>query len=138
MMDSNRIFVDTNVIIGAWAGNTDDDRCLKYLFSLKGKRLYISTLSIAQFVSIYQKKRTNDEIRKQVKYLLSKFNLVGFAEKDVEVAIDEASHDIEDNIQYVLCHKVKCGHFITNNIKDYSGYFLLNVLKPIQIRQINQ
>ena len=34
MMDSNRIFVDTNVIIGAWAGNTDDDRCLKYLFSL--------------------------------------------------------------------------------------------------------
>jgi hypothetical protein len=36
MMDSNRIFVDTNVIIGAWAGNTDDDRCLKYLFSLKG------------------------------------------------------------------------------------------------------
>ena len=102
MMDSNRIFVDTNVIIGAWAGNADDDRCLKYLFSLKGKRLYISTLSIAQFVSVYQKKRTNEEIRKQVKYLLSKFNLVGFAEKDVEVAIDEASHDIEDNIQYVL------------------------------------
>jgi len=39
MMDSNRIFVDTNVIIGAWAGSTDDDRCLKYLFSLKGKTL---------------------------------------------------------------------------------------------------
>ena len=63
MMDSNRIFVDTNVLVGAWSGNTDDERCLKYLVTLKGKRLYISTLSIAQFVSVFQKKRTVDEIR---------------------------------------------------------------------------
>lgn len=138
MMDSNRIFVDTNVLVGAWAGREKDELCLQYLFSLKGKRLYSSTLSIAQFVSVFQKKRTNDEIRRQVKYLLSKFNLVTFAEKDVEVAIDEVSHDIEDNIQYVLCRKMNCGHFITNNIKDYSGYFLLNVLRPSQSRQINQ
>ena len=137
-MDSNRIFVDTNVIIGAWAGRSSDERCLQYLFSLKGKRLYLSTLSIAQFVSVYQKKRTNEEIRKQVKYLISKFNLVSFAEKDIETAIDGTSHDIEDNIQYVLCRKMNCGHFITNNIKDYSSFFLLNVLKPSQSRQINQ
>jgi len=96
---------------------------------VEGKRLYISTLSIAQFVSVFQKKRTNDEIRRQVKYLLSKFNLVTFAEKDVEVAIDEVSHDIEDNIQYVLCRKMNCGHFITNNIKDYSGYFFAQCIE---------
>lgn len=69
MMDSNRIFVDTNVLVGAWAGKQADEKCLRYLFSLKGKRLYTSTLSIAQFVSIFEKKRSADEIRAQVKYL---------------------------------------------------------------------
>lgn len=137
-MDSNRIFVDTNVLIGAWADKEKDKKCLQYLFSLRGKRLYISTLSIAQFVSTFQKKRTKDEICKQVKYLISKFILIEFSEKDVEKAVDESSPDIEDNMQYVLCRKMNCQHFITNNVKDYSGYFLLNVLKPNQIRQINQ
>lgn len=139
MTDSNRIFVDTNVIIGAWAGRPNDVRCLQYLFALKGKRLYLSTLSIAQFVSVFQKKRPADDIRKHVKYLLTKFNMVAFAEKDIEAAMDETDNaDIEDSIQYALCRKVKCQHFITNNIKDYSGYYLLNVLKPSQSRRINQ
>lgn len=138
MMNQNHIFVDTNVLIGAWSGRTSDVLCLQYLFSLKGKRLYSSTLSIAQFISVFQKKRSNDEIRKRVKYLQTKFNLISFTETDVTKAIDEVSPDIEDNIQYVLCRKMNCLHFITNNIKDYSGYFLLNVLKPNQSRQINQ
>lgn len=138
MMDSNRIFVDTNVLVGAWLGQPDDERCLKYLFALKGKKLYVSTLSIAQFVSVFQKKRTADEIREKVKYLQTKFNLVGFVEKDVDDALVETSPDIEDSIQYTLSRKVRCQHFITNNIKDYTGYFLLNVLKPSQVRQINQ
>lgn len=138
MTDNNRIFVDTNVIIGAWAGRTSDERCLQYLFTLKGKRLYLSTLSVAQFVSVLQKKRTPDDIRRQVRYLLTKFNMVAFVEKDIEAAMDESANDIEDSIQYTLCRKVKCQHFITNNIKDYSGYCLLNVLKPDKIRRINQ
>lgn len=138
MMDSNRIFVDTNVLVGAWSGKPDDERCLKYLFALKGKRLFISTLSIAQFVSIFQKKRNTAEIRAQVKYLQTKFNLVGFVEKDVDEALSENAADIEDSIQYTLSRKVRCLHFVTNNIKDYTGFFLLNVLKPSQIRQIDQ
>ena len=138
MMDHNRIFIDTNVLIGAWAGEQNDIQCLHYLFSLKGKRLYSSTLSIAQFVSVFQKRKTNNEIRRKVKYLQTKLNLISFTEKDIDKAIDEVSPDLEDNIQYVLCRKLKCLHFVTNNIKDYSGYFLLNVLKPHQSRQINQ
>lgn len=138
MMNQNHIFVDTNVLIGAWSGRQGDILCLQYLFSLKGKKLYSSTLSIAQFISVFQKKRSNDEIRKRVKYLQTKFNLISFTETDISKAIDEESPDIEDNIQYVLCRKTNCLHFITNNIKDYSGYFLLNVLKPEQSRQINQ
>lgn len=52
MMDSNRIFVDTNVLVGAWLGQPDDERCLKYLFALKGKRLYVSTF-ICNPISVF-------------------------------------------------------------------------------------
>ena len=57
----NHIFVDTNVLIGAYSGDsryqTDSD-CLHYLYSIVGKRLYISTLSVAQLISVYQKRKT--------------------------------------------------------------------------------
>ncbi|MBQ6729938.1 MAG: PIN domain-containing protein [Bacteroidales bacterium] len=138
MMDKNHIFVDTNVLIGAWAGRQADENCLRYLFSLKGKKLYTSTLSIAQFVSVFQKTRGNDEIRAQVKYLQTKFNLVGVVEKDIDSALSETAADIEDSIQYALSRKVKCLHFVTNNIKDYTDFFMLNVLRPQQVRQIDQ
>ena len=138
IMNINHIYVDTNVIIGAFANNENDKNCLQYLFSLKGKKLYISSLSIAQFVAVFQKKTTAEDLLKKVKYLLTKFNIVSFTEKDIQESLSEKSPDFEDNIQFTICRKVKCQHFITNNIKDYSGYFLLNILKPSQVRKINQ
>ena len=56
----NHIFVDTNVLIGAYSGDTrfqTDSDCLHYLYSIVGKRLYTSTLSVAQLISVFQKKR---------------------------------------------------------------------------------
>lgn len=138
MMNNNHIFVDTNVLIGAWIGQPADSRCLEYLFSLTGKQLYISTLSVAQFVAVFQDRKKNAEIKKMVEYFLSKFHLVSFTEKDVEAALKETEHDIEDNIQFVLCRKVKCQHVITNNIKDYRKYNILNILPPEQCRKVNQ
>jgi len=44
----NNVFIDTNVLIGAYCENDTDKRCLQYLYSLKGKRLFISSLSFAQ------------------------------------------------------------------------------------------
>ena len=46
----NHIFVDTNVLVGGYSGDArfqKDADCLHYLYSLTGKRLYISTLSVA-------------------------------------------------------------------------------------------
>ena len=57
--------MDTNVLIGAYSGDTryqTDSDCLHYLYSIVGKWLYISTLSVAQLISVYQKHKTNDEI----------------------------------------------------------------------------
>ena len=52
----NHIFIDTNVLIGAYSGDArfqKDSECLHYLCSLIGKRLYISSLSVAQLISFY-------------------------------------------------------------------------------------
>jgi predicted nucleic acid-binding protein len=54
----NRIFVDTNVLVGGYSGDVrfqKDADCLHYLYSLTGKRLYVSSLSVAQLISVYQK-----------------------------------------------------------------------------------
>ena len=45
----NNIFVDTNVLVGAYSDNkefADDAACWNYLCRLKGKRIFISSLSI--------------------------------------------------------------------------------------------
>ncbi len=137
-MNGNHIFVDTNVLIGYWSGIDDDCRCIKYLFTLRGKRLYTSSLSIAQFVSVFQKTEPNAEIRKAVNELTAKFNILSFTEKDIADSLEITGLDMEDNIQYVISRKGKCFHFVTNNKKDYTNLTNINVVKPSQIRQINQ
>jgi predicted nucleic acid-binding protein len=137
-MNGNHIFIDTNVLIGYWSGIDDDCRCIKYLFTLRGKRLYTSSLSIAQFVSVFQKTKPNAEIRKAVNELTAKFNILSFTEKDIADSLEITGLDMEDNIQYVISRKGKCFHFVTNNKKDYTNLTNINVVKPSQIRQINQ
>lgn len=97
-MNGNHIFVDTNVLIGWKAGIEDDKNCLKYLFSLQGKLLYTSSLSIAQFVSVFQKTLKNNEIRKAVNALLAKFDIISFTEKDIADSLEIDNRDMEDNI----------------------------------------
>lgn len=137
-MNANHIFVDTNVLIGWQAGIKSDSDCLKYLFSLRGKKLYTSSLSIAQFVSVFQKTLKNDEIRKAVNALLAKFNIISFTEKDITASLEVSNIDMEDNIQYVISGKAKCFLFVTNNKKDYDKLTNIKVVIPSKIRQINQ
>jgi predicted nucleic acid-binding protein len=136
--NENHIFVDTNVLIGAYSDNERDKKCLQYLFSLKGKMLYISTLSIAQLVSVFQKKRSNDEIKNVVRQLLAKFTLISFTSKDIEQSLCLGTADMEDNIQYVISSKFHCFYFITNNRKDYVYFSNIEALTPKEIRNINQ
>jgi len=132
----NHIFVDTNVLIGAWSNKKDDRYCLQYLFSLNGKELYISSLSVAQLASVFQKKKTNDEIRDILKELAHRFSILDFTKDDIAVSLKETGADIEDNIQYVISKKKKCYTFVTNNIKDYRVFGDIQVLKPKNIRMI--
>ena len=137
----NHIFVDTNVLIGAYSGDaryqTDND-CLHYLYSIVGKRLYISTLSVAQLISVYQKHKTNDEIRSVVRELQHRFTIINFTVKDIDSALDQTGADIEDNVQYVLAMKQKCSIIITNNYKDYRMLQNVRAIRPERVRAIPQ
>ncbi len=137
----NRIFVDTNVLVGGYSGDVrfqKDADCLHYLYSLTGKRLYVSSLSVAQLISVYQKKKKNDEIMRIVRDLQHRFNIVDFTNRDIDAALIENGGDIEDNVQYVLARKQKCSVIITNNFKDYRLFFNLRVIKPERVRTISQ
>ena len=137
----NHIFVDTNVLVGGYSGDVrfqKDADCLHYLYSLTGKRLYVSSLSVAQLISVYQKKKKNDEIVRIVRDLQHRFNIVDFTNRDIDAALIENGGDIEDNVQYVLARKQKCSVIITNNFKDYRLFFNLRVIKPERVRTISQ
>lgn len=137
----NHIFVDTNVLVGGYSGDTKfqkDDDCLRYLFSLTGKRLYISSLSVAQLISVYQKKKSNAEIIAVVRDLQHRFNIIDFTAKDIDAALKETGADIEDNVQFVLAKKQKCYIVVTNNYKDYRFLQGIEVLRPAKVRKIPQ
>lgn len=73
--------MDTNVLVGGYSGDAryqKDADCLHYLFALTGKKLYISTLSVAQLISMFQKKHTNEEVIGIVHELQHRFTIIDF------------------------------------------------------------
>lgn len=135
-MNPNNIFVDTNILIGAESGKLVDRNCLKYLYSLNGKRLFISSLSVAQYVSVLQKTKKDSVLRKTTQSLITKFNILEFTKADISSALKENGTDLEDNIQYVISKKEKCAIFVTNNVKDYRRLPDIEVISPNDIRTI--
>ena len=140
-VNPNHIFVDTNVLIGGCSGDPrfqKDAACLHYLYSLNGKKLYVSTLSVAQLISVYQKKKTNDEIRRIVRELRHRFNVIDFTARDIDEALNETGADIEDNVQYVLAMKQKCRIIVTNNYKDYRLLMWIEATSPEKVKIITK
>ena len=136
---SNHIFVDTNVLVGGYSGDArykKDEAYLHYLYSLTGKKLYIATLSVAQLISMFQKKKKNDEIIRIVRDLQHRFTVIDFTNRDINAALVETGADIEDNVQYVLAKKQKCRIVITNNYKDYRALQGIQVFRPTEVRRL--
>ena len=137
ILNENHIFVDTNVLNGYYLNIMADVECLRYLYSLKGKRLFISSLSIGQFVAFFEKRLTNDKIKEIIHYLFTKFTIVEFGAKDIQKSLLFPYSDLEDTIQYVIGTKMKCYYFITND-KQYSIFRNIEALKSSQIRNIER
>ena len=136
-LNENNIFVDTNVLNGYYLNIAADVECLRYLYSLKGKRLFISSLSIGQFVAFFEKRLTNDKIKEIIRYLFTKFTIVEFGEKDIQKSLLFPYSDMEDTIQYVVGTKMKCYYFITND-KQFSAFRNIEALKSYEIRNIDR
>lgn len=132
-MNPHNIFVDTNILIGAYANKEQDALALKYLYSLRGKRIYTSALSIAQLASVFQKRKTNKEIKSIIRQIQQKIDIIGFTNADITKSLDIENSDIEDNMQFVICNKVKCFYFVTNNKKDYNSF---NTIAPLTAKEI--
>ena len=137
-MNKHNIFVDTNVLIGAYSDRLEDKNCLSYLYQLTGKRLFTSALSIAQLVSVFQKKKTNTEIKDIVSRIMAKFTVLSFVDKDIVNAMSKENCDMEDSIQYVISQKNKCLYFVTNNVKDYKNFANLCPVRSNAIRIIKK
>ena len=136
----DNIFVDTNIIVGAFVGLEKEKKCLDYLFSpaINRRRLFLSSLSIAQFVAMFQRRKIDDnEIRKYVKFLLSKFNIISFTENDINESLEFKLGDMEDAMQFVIGKKVRCFYYVTNNTKDYNKIKNIKVINSMKVRNID-
>lgn len=137
--DSN-IYIDTNVLIGAFSEDKrfdSDKECWRYLASLRGKRLFVSSLSIAQMVAVFQKRFSNQKVKEKVLSITAKAHIVDFSEKDIDASLEFSEGDMEDNIQYVLCRKMRCTKLVTKNVKDYGHYLNIEVVVPKKVRTIS-
>ena len=136
-LNSNSIFIDTNVLNGYYLNRVADVNCLNYLYSLKGKQLYLSSLSIGQFVAFFHKKFTDDNIKRIIRFLITKFTIIEFSEQDIQKSLQYNFSDLEDTLQYVIGTKLKCFYFVTND-KHFSAFLNIKALKPSEIRSINR
>jgi len=133
----NHIFVDTNVLNGFYLNKAADVECLRYLFSLKGKRLFISSLSIGQLVAFFHKKLTNDKLKAMVRYLITKFTVIEFNEQDIQQSLLYDYQDMEDTIQYVIGKKMRCYYYVSND-KHFTAFRNISILKSIEVRKIKK
>lgn len=138
----NHIFIDTNIIIGAYLNDKkfeNEKRCWNYPTSLIGKKIYVSSLSIAQFVSTLQHHKINKElVKSNVCNILTKANIIDFTKEDIRKSLSLQENDLEDNIQYVLAKKLKCGILFTQNNKHYKDYFDISIHTAKEYRTIEQ
>ena len=143
--NENHIFVDTNCLMSYLADkyglrknpNEENIKALHFLLGLNGKKLYISSLSVAQLTATLQKKIGTDNVVKEVSQLLHRFNIVEFNENDIKAAINcELARDVEDLYQYEMSQKVKCFYVMTNNLSDFSSLANIVAFSPAKVRKI--
>ncbi len=143
--NENNIFVDTNCLIGFLCDKHNlrkkadeyNTNAIKYLLKQTGKRLYISSLSIAQLTATFQKRMSREELISDIKWLVSRFNVVEFNKSDITIAIDSiCMKDVEDSYQYQMSQKTRCLYILTNNSKDFSCFYNVSICTPKTVRKM--
>lgn len=143
--NENNIFVDTNCLIGFLCDKHNlrkkvdeyNTNAVKYLLKQTGKRLYISSLSIAQLTATFQKRLSSEELIADIRWLVSRFNVVEFNKGDIATAINsQYMKDLEDLYQYQMSQKTRCLYILTNNSKDFSCFYNVSICTPKTVRKM--
>jgi predicted nucleic acid-binding protein len=139
------IYIDTNVLRNFFTGQKADVECLRYVFSVRRKeRLFTSTFAVGQVLSGLQKSNSkrhgfsHEQTIETGKYISQKFTLIDFVESDMYNSLLLDNVDIEDNIHYFLSQKKKCNIIITNDIKGFSYFYNILVIKPEQLSYLHK
>ena len=117
------LFVDANVLIGAFRGMKADVAAMEYLNRLPQIRLYTSGLAIAQCIATCQIKGDKErrlKLTQWVKQIIGRFSIISCTGKDIERSLDMTQPDMEDNLQYIMGSRMGCTHYVTNNKKDFA------------------
>jgi hypothetical protein len=125
------------VLNGFYLSKAADVECLKYLFSLKGKRLFVSSLSIGQLVAFFHKKFAHSKVKEIVRYLITKFTIIEFNGQDIQKSLLYDYSDMGETIQYVAGTKLKWFYFVTND-KHFTAFRNISVLKSSEVRKIKK
>ena len=73
---------------------------IHYLAAMNGKKLYVSSLAIAQLTAKLQNRLDKDILADEIKQILHRFNIIEFNRKDIEEALSSPyAKDIEDLYQ---------------------------------------
>ena len=147
-MSKYRIFIDTNVLIGAACfrkGILRDDsdfKAMNYIARRNDVVLYTSSFSVPQLAATLSNTRrngkksfTDDEIMAEINGILSKLNIADFGKRDIQKSIGnykskQLTKDLEDQLQFDLSQKVGCNFIMTNNLKDFRGFTNVYVFPP--------
>ena len=80
-------------------------------------------MSIAQFISTLQHHKIDKKsVKNNVSNILAKVNIIDFTKDDIDKSLSMQDNDLEDNIQYILAKKLKCGILFTQNKRHYKDY----------------
>lgn len=116
------VFVDANVLIGAFRGLKNDVYAMEYLKKIPQLRLYTSSLAVAQMIAACQLKGNKErymKLKEAVESITKRFSIISCSGKDIEQSLLMEQPDMEDNLQYVMGERMKCTHYVTNNKKDF-------------------
>jgi hypothetical protein len=152
----SRIFLDTNILVNDFLHRypqypkikVDKNRqhCADAMVFIRKRRnlkTYIASFSIARFVSLLGDLKVPREITlKELDMLMAKNTVVSLTQKLIVKTIQTARKnvkikDMEDALQYTVCHDNHCYFLLTLNTKDFIEFADISALHPSKCRFID-
>ncbi|MFV0346286.1 MAG: type II toxin-antitoxin system VapC family toxin [Bacteroidales bacterium] len=120
---SNRILIDTNIVIDLLAKRLEFYEEAATLFSMSDKRelqLIISSLTFANTNYILSRQKTSKEAREILRKFKVLVEIANLDDKIIELALSDGNfHDFEDGLQYYSALENKVEIILTRNKKDF-------------------